>query len=77
MANAIHDLARPLFAGKNVRIFPHNDPDSTGMNGAIRWRNQLKEAGAAAVGYGNVSLDGVKDLNEFVSKFGVPELKEI
>ncbi|MDZ4345947.1 MAG: hypothetical protein U1E51_26335 [Candidatus Binatia bacterium] len=79
VSHAIHPEALPLFKGKNVRIFPHNDADLKGMNGAIRWRHELKEAGARAVDFFDFKAigDGDKDLNEMMARIGVPELKEV
>ncbi len=44
---AIHAEALPHFGGKHVRIFPH--AERAGLRGAVRWRTQLIEAGAAKV----------------------------
>lgn len=77
ISNAIHAAALPMFANKNVRIFPHNDPDFKGMNGAIRWRSQLLEAGARAVDFFDFRPEGNKDLNDLVTQQGVPELREV
>lgn len=77
ISNSIHAAALPMFANKNVRIFPHNDPDLTGMNGAIRWRSQLLEAGARAVDFFDFRPEGNKDLNDLVTQQGVPELREV
>lgn len=40
----IHPEALPLFKGKDVFIFAHND--EAGLDAARRWRDQLTEAGA-------------------------------
>lgn len=77
ISNPIHEAALPLFGGKDVRIFPHNDPEMTGMNGAIRWRSQLLEAGARAVDFFDFRPEGNKDLNDLVTQYGIPELKEV
>jgi hypothetical protein len=45
--NPIHSEALPHFKGKRVLIFP--DLDDAGRNAAVRWTQQLKEAGAAQV----------------------------
>lgn len=44
---AIADNALPYFKGKHVRIFPHID--KTGIEGAAKWKAQLRAAGAAKV----------------------------
>lgn len=66
--------ALPLFAGVRVRIFHHADlprPDqkSPGLEGALRWQEQLDSAGARVGAYdlsGLVApdLQPVKDLND-------------
>lgn len=76
-SNPIHEAALPLFKGKDVRIFPHNDANLAGMNGAIRWRSQLLDAGARAVDFFDFRPEGNKDLNDLVTQYGVPELKEV
>lgn len=76
-ANPIHVAALPYFVGKDVRIFPHNDPNMAGMNGAIRWRSKLLEAGARAVDFFDFRPEGNKDLNDLVTQYGLPELKEV
>ena len=43
----IHEEALPRFAGKRVRVFAHSE--KAGLGGALRWRRQLREAGAASV----------------------------
>lgn len=65
--------ALPMFAGKRVRIFPHNDPEEkkeVGQTAAAGWASQLAGAGADADGFsfeGFVTSGGkpVKDLNDF------------
>lgn len=76
-ANPVHPEALALFAGKDIRIFPHNDANLAGMNGAIRWRSQLLEAGARAVGFFDFRPEGNKDLNDLITQYGIPELKEV
>jgi hypothetical protein len=44
----IHPDALPLFAGKGLWTFPHND-GGTGADAAGRWAKQLRSAGAAWV----------------------------
>jgi hypothetical protein len=63
------DAALPLFAGKRVRIFAHDD--SAGYGGAATWAVHLKAAGAAVDSFGFTGfLQGngspVNDLNDFV-----------
>lgn len=77
VSNPIHAGALPFFKGKNVRLFAHHEESQAGINGAIRWRTQLIEAGAKAVGYFDFGPHGVKDLNDLMSKHGLPELKEV
>jgi hypothetical protein len=76
-SNQIHDDALPLFKGKSVRIFPHNDADMTGMNAAIRWRRELLKVGASAVDFFDFRPEGKKDFNELVTHYGIPELREV
>lgn len=65
--NRIHEDALPLFAGKRVRIFGHND--AAGEKAAQGWTLQLESVGADVDA---VSFDGlrmvngspVKDLND-------------
>jgi hypothetical protein len=63
----IHESALPLFAGKHVRIFGHND--EAGTAAVKRWAAQLHEAGAKvdAISFaGLTKRDGTpcKDLND-------------
>lgn len=60
---SIGDDALPLFKGKTVWIFPHNDDKLQGMKAARRWEAQLTQS---TVLYYDVSKHGVKDLNELV-----------
>jgi len=64
---SIHEEALPLFTGKRVRIFPHLD--ESGLAAAVRWAEQLADAGAEVDAFSFVSLsrtDGtpIKDLND-------------
>lgn len=77
VSNPIHAAALPLFLGKTVRIFAHNDADLRGMKGAIQWRSTLLEAGARAVDFFDFRPEGNKDLNDLVTQYGIPELKEV
>lgn len=47
--NSIHSDALPLFDGKHVRIFVHNDASGQGREAGQRWARQLYQAGAACV----------------------------
>lgn len=63
----IHADALPLFAGKRVRIFGHDD--EAGRGAVARWAAQLASVGADVDGFsfaGLVQVDGkpVKDLND-------------
>lgn len=62
-STSIGDDALPLFAGKVVRIFPHNDDKEQGMKAARRWAAQLQNS---TVMFYDVGRFGVKDLNELV-----------
>ena len=64
----IIDAALPLFAGKRVRIFAHDD--TSGYSAAATWAATLKAAGAALDSFGFTGFcqsDGcpVSDLNDF------------
>ena len=61
----IHPDALPQFTGKRVGIFPH--VDDTGDSAAIRWAEQLAEAGATVdafrlAGLRRTDSEPVKDL---------------
>lgn len=63
----IHDASLPIFGGKRVRIFPHDD--APGRAAAERWAKQLATVGASvdAVGFTGLAMeDGsqVNDLND-------------
>ena len=65
----IADAAVPLFAGKRVRIFAHDD--WSGVAGLGKWTSALKAAGASVDAFGFRGFhqsDGseVNDLNDFV-----------
>jgi hypothetical protein len=66
---SIHPEALPMFGGKRVRIFAHNDEKGQGIEAARKWGKELKRAGANADGWSFEGLrmaDGqsVKDLND-------------
>lgn len=63
----IHEDALPFFAGKRVRIFPHDD--KPGRDGSERWAAQLAEVGAdvdcfAFAGLRKADGSPVNDLND-------------
>ena len=65
---SIAEAALPLFAGKEVKIFPHIDPD--GQRAGRRWATQLQPFGVRVNGYSFDGLSlpnrtGVNDLNDF------------
>lgn len=66
----IHPEAVPLFTGKTVWMFPHNDENLAGLQGAIRWERQLK--GATVIPFDFSAYHGVKDLNDFVAATANP-----
>jgi len=66
---AIDDVARPIFKGKFVRIFYHNDASGAGWKGARRWQQQIIEAGAFSCDFfhfNKIITAAVKDLNDYV-----------
>jgi hypothetical protein len=65
----IHREALPLFAGKRVRIFGHDDASGAGSQAVERWAQQLTQAGADVdalkfTGLRQVDGSPVKDLND-------------
>ena len=65
----IHPQALPLFAGKRVRIFGHDD--ESGRSAVERWAAQLASVGADVDAFsfeGLTQIDGkpVKDLNDAI-----------
>jgi len=71
----LHSQGTPLFAGKRVRIVPHNDGDGGGIAAAISWGQQLIAVGADVdtvdirklVSAGEAAI---KDLNDLVKLCG-------
>lgn len=74
-SQAIHPEALPLFSDKTVWVFPHNDENLAGLQGAIRWRSQL--AKSTVIPFDFSRYQGVKDLNDFVSALTTPEAEEM
>lgn len=72
---SIHPDALPLFKGKTVWMFPHNDENLAGLQGAIKWRAQLSKVGATIIPFDFSAYPGVKDLNDFVSAL-IPQDQE-
>lgn len=65
----------PLFSGKNVYLFPHNDKE--GRISGERWASQLREAKAASVVNFEINVEGGKDLNDLVSTLETSEDGEL
>jgi len=63
----IHPEALPLFRDRTVWMFPHNDTNLAGLQGAIRWEAQLRRFNATVIPFDFSAYPGVKDLNDFVS----------
>lgn len=66
---AIDDAALPMFKGKFVRIFYHNDANGTGWKGARRWQQQIVKAGAYSCDFfhvNKITAATIKDLNEYI-----------
>lgn len=58
--------ALPLFSGKTIWMFPHNDDKGQGVNAARRWADALIKSGATEIRPFRLCDYGVKDLNELV-----------
>jgi hypothetical protein len=69
-SQTIHPNALEKFCGRTVWIFPHNDDNMAGIQGAIRWQNQLKSQKITLIPFDFRPYPGVKDLNDFVSLIG-------
>jgi len=81
---SIPEDALPLFAGKKVRIFEHNDESGAGRKAAARWATQLQRVGADVDAFdfeGLVQVNGspIKDLNDalFADAKSFAELERI
>lgn len=72
-SNSIHPDALAFFGGKTVWMFPHNDENMAGLQGACRWERQLARVRATVIPFDFSAYPGVKDLNDFVSALGAPE----
>ncbi len=66
-SQSIHPNALPKFSNRTVWIFPHNDENLAGLQGAIRWEAQLRRVGATIIPFDFSAYPGVKDLNDFVA----------
>ena len=66
-SNPIHAESLPLFRGKTVWLFPHNDDNLAGLQGAVKWDRALRAAHATVIPFDFSPYPGVKDLNDFVS----------
>lgn len=62
----IHPEALPLFKGKRVRLFPHND--KPGAFGAYKWAKQLRPIAARldCFDFGRLRSATIKDLNDLL-----------
>jgi hypothetical protein len=60
----------PFFKGRSGKILAH--PDEAGLDAGMRWKNQLKLAGAIPE---LIQLEG-GDLNDLVSKYGVQAIEK-
>jgi len=70
---AIHPDALPLFRGKSVWLYAHEDENRAGLIGAMEWRKQLHTAGAKSVQLYDFAPNHVKDLNELATQLGQKE----
>ena len=66
---ALHPDARPLFAGRRVRFYPHDDAHGAGRRAVEKWAAQLEALGCQVDAFDFSGLrraDGsaVKDLND-------------
>jgi hypothetical protein len=66
-AQSIHPDAMPVLRSRTVWMFPHNDENLAGLQGAIRWDGQLRRAGCTVIPFDFSAYPGVKDLNDYVS----------
>ncbi len=59
--------AIPLFRGKRIFAFPHNDSDGKGEKTMDMWSDQLKKSGAESIDRFDFKPSNVKDLNDLVA----------
>lgn len=62
----IHPEAVAFIANRTVWLFPHDDKNLAGLQGAVDWTQRLTKAGCTVIPF-DFAPYGVKDLNEFVS----------
>jgi len=65
---AIAEETLPIFNGKRVRIFYHDDANGAGWKGALRWQQQIVNAGALSCDFFHFNRISsiVKDLNDYL-----------
>lgn len=63
-SNSIHPDALPMFKGRKVRIYPHNDQDGGGMSAAQRWAQSVYDAGANDIDFFTFENIRTKDGNQ-------------
>lgn len=56
-SQSIHPDALPMFKGRQVRIYPHQDKDGGGMEAAQRWAEDVHKAGADRIDF--FTFDGI------------------
>jgi len=74
---AIDDTALPIFKGKYVRIFYHNDASGAGWEGARRWQREVVKVGAHCCDFfhfKDITGVAVKDLNDYVRAVAAGEI---
>lgn len=70
----IHEEARPLFAGKRIRIFAHSD--EAGRAAITRWAKQLREVEPEALTAWHSDTPG-QDLNDYFLSANDTQLKNL
>lgn len=70
-SQSIHPEALALFKNSTVWLFPHNDENLAGLQGAIKWTRALRGIGATVIPFDFSPYPGVKDLNDFVAGLNV------